>query len=347
MYKLSIRSFLLIILLCLSHIVSIAEPIPAKRLFGKVKTPSQTTANAYGSYSKGCLAGGKMLPINGPSWQAMRLSRNRNWGHPNLVDLVVKLANESQKVDGWPGLLVGDLAQPRGGPMLTGHASHQIGLDADIWLKPMPNRRYTRSERERISAISMIRRGKGRRWEINKPHWKPGHYKLIKRAASYPGVARIFIHPTIKKALCTAAGEDNAWLSKVRPWWGHHYHFHIRMNCPEGSVGCKNQPAPPAVSGCGKQLDYWLKLVNPRPKQKKVITAKKPKKKPKKRIVRKKRRYKILSDLPHYCQAVLGKENIPASAFVQKIPLPVRRPNSLKVAQNEVAEKTNQTATSN
>jgi murein endopeptidase len=30
------------------------------------------------------------------------------------------------------GLLIGDMSQPRDGPMLYGHSSHQIGLDVDI-----------------------------------------------------------------------------------------------------------------------------------------------------------------------------------------------------------------------
>ena len=74
-----------------------------------------------------------------PTWQVMRLSRNRNWGHPKLVAFLERLAEKAKKV-GWNGLLVGDMSQPRGGPMLTGHASHQVGLDADIWLTPMPDR---------------------------------------------------------------------------------------------------------------------------------------------------------------------------------------------------------------
>ncbi len=298
--------------------------IPAKKLFGKVKKPFKAQPNAYGSYAKGCLAGGEMLPKNGPAWQAMRLHRNRNWGHPKLVATVIKLARDSQEIDGWPGLLVGDLAQPRGGPMLTGHASHQIGLDADIWLKPMPKKRYTAKEQygANISAVSMITRDKDRKWVINKRVWKPGHVTLIKRAATSAGVARIFIHPAIKKALCDAAGEDKSWLSRVRPWWGHHYHFHIRMDCPEGSVGCKNQPAPPPDHGCGKPLEYWLKLVNPRKRVKKKIVKKKPAVKKKVTVKKKKRRYKILADLPHYCRAVLGEENIPKK---YRIPLPVKR----------------------
>ena len=40
--------------------------------------------------------------------------------------------------------------------MITGHESHQIGLDADIWLTPMPNRLLTRKERD-LMATSMLK----------------------------------------------------------------------------------------------------------------------------------------------------------------------------------------------
>ena len=128
----------------------------AKKLFGAVKEPAPLAARAIGTYAHGCLSGAVALPIDGPAWQEMRLSRNRNWGHPKLIALIEQFAKDAQKLDGWPGLLVGDIAQPRGGPMITGHASHQVGLDADIWLTPMPNRRLTAKEREDIQATSML-----------------------------------------------------------------------------------------------------------------------------------------------------------------------------------------------
>ncbi len=232
------------------------DRIPAKELFGKVKDPAPLAAKAVGSYARGCLAGGTALPIDGPAWQVMRLSRNRNWGHPDLVKLVERLAKDAQEKDGWPGLLVGDLAQPRGGPMLTGHASHQIGLDADIWLNPMPSRTLTRSERENISARIVTKSHK----EIDRSVWTDAHARLIRRAASYPEVARIFVHPPIKKALCDWAGGKGTWLAKVRPYWGHNYHFHIRMRCPQGSASCKDQrePSPADGTGCGAELAYWM-----------------------------------------------------------------------------------------
>ncbi len=133
------------------------KPVPsAKQLFGTVKTAAPLKARAVGWYAKGCLAGGKPLAVDGPGWQVMRLSRNRNWGHPDLVALLERLAKESTAAKEWSGLLVGDMSQPRGGPMTSGHASHQVGLDADIWLTPMPDRTLTKREREDMSAVSML-----------------------------------------------------------------------------------------------------------------------------------------------------------------------------------------------
>ncbi len=133
-----------------------ADPnTPAKELFARKPEPVHLAARAIGNYVRGCLAGAVALPINGKTWQVMRVSRNRNWGHPDLIRFLERLANKVPRV-GWPGLLVGDLAQPRGGPMLTGHTSHQIGLDADIWLTPMPDHALSRKEREEMSATNVV-----------------------------------------------------------------------------------------------------------------------------------------------------------------------------------------------
>ena len=231
--------------------------LPAKKVFGGQKLPTANMkARAIGSYAKGCMAGGTALPVDGEAWQVMRLSRNRNWGHPELVALVERLAREARAEDGWPGLLVGDLAQPRGGPMLSGHASHQVGLDADVWLTPMPDRRLSKKEREELQATVVVKDRK----HINPKVWTEAHARLIRRAASYPEVSRIFVHPPIKAELCKWAGGKGAWLAKVRPYFGHNYHFHIRIRCPEGSTTCKNQPEPHPKdgTGCGDELAYWM-----------------------------------------------------------------------------------------
>jgi penicillin-insensitive murein endopeptidase len=261
---------------------------PAKDLFGRIASPATLKAAAIGFYTHGCLAGGVALPITGKTWQVMRLSRNRNWGHPALVEFIKRLAEKVPSVVGWRGLLVGDMAQARGGPMLTGHASHQVGLDADIWLTQMPGRELTREEREKISAINMVARN---RLDVDPAAWTPRHGAIIRLAAEDPATERIFVNAAIKKALCREAGDNRAWLEKVRPWYGHDYHFHVRMSCPAGSSECQPQDAPPDGDGCGKDLDYWFsdEVLHPKPPKKPVKPA------PPLR----------LSDLPPACRDVL------------------------------------------
>jgi penicillin-insensitive murein endopeptidase len=236
---------------------------PAKELFARRPTPAPLEARVIGFYAKGCLAGASALPINGQTWQVMRLSRNRNWGHPSLVQFLERLSEQGTKL-GWPGLLVGDMSQARGGPMLGGHASHQVGLDADIWLTPMPDRELTRREREEMSATMVVAED---RKDVDPKLWTPAHFEIIKAAAKDPIVERIFVNAAIKKALCREAGTDRSWLYKVRPYYGHDYHFHVRVRCPAGSPDCKPQDPVPAGEVCGKDLDHWFTaaILHPKP----------------------------------------------------------------------------------
>jgi penicillin-insensitive murein DD-endopeptidase len=262
----------------------------AKELFGRKVLPAAMPTRVVGFYAKGCIAGAEALPINGESWQVMRLSRNRNWGHPNLVALLERLAAKARKDAGWPGILVGDMSQPRGGPMLTGHASHQAGLDADIWLTPMPNRRLSREEREETSAVMMVRPD---RLDIDPRVWTPTHLNVIRAAAQEPSVQRIFVNAAIKKALCREAKGDRGWLHKVRPMYGHDYHFHIRIKCPPGSGECESQTDPTEGEGCSAgDLAYWFKDSVLHPKPPKVPPRPRPP--------------MTLAELPAACKAVLA-----------------------------------------
>lgn len=239
-----------------------ADQRVAKALFGAMRTPSHGMAQPMGSYAKGCLAGGVELPANGPGWQVMRPSRNRAWGHPDLIAAITHLAGEARKL-GWHGILVGDMAQPRGGPMLTGHRSHQTGLDADIWLLPAPAHEQSRLEREETSAVSVVAPD---RRHLN-AHWTPGHHALLRAAATMPQVERIFVNAAIKARLCADETGDRRWLRKLRPWWGHDAHMHIRLYCPAGSPLCEGQDPIAEGDGCtevqGWLTDEALNAVNP------------------------------------------------------------------------------------
>jgi penicillin-insensitive murein endopeptidase len=228
---------------------------PAKELFGRANGPAPMGPEPIGFYSHGCLAGAQALPVDGPSWQVMRLSRNRNWGHPALISFLERLAPAAAQASGWPGLLVGDISQPRGGPMLTGHASHQVGLDADIWLAPMPDRRLSRAEREEMSSTNVVREDG---LDVDPDIWTEGHAAVLRTAARFPEVQRIFVNAAIKRALCREERGDRRWLSKVRPMFGHNYHFHVRIYCPRGSDSCKEQADVPAGDGCDSSLAWWF-----------------------------------------------------------------------------------------
>ena len=265
---------------------------PAKELFGAMTLPSATQPGPVGFYAKGCLSGGVAIPTDGPTWQAMRLSRNRRWGTPQLISLIERLSYDAAQSDGWPGLLLDDFSQPRGGPMASGHASHQVGLDADIWLTPMPDHTMSDAERENLSATSMLK--KNAFLTVDDKIWTPAHARVIMRAASYPEVERIFVNPSIKKKLCETWSGDRSALGKVRPYYGHDYHFHIRMKCPKGASDCKPQAPVGSGDGCDKSLAWWF-TKEPWAPPKKNPNAKPP---AKPRPVQ-------LGDLPKACAAVL------------------------------------------
>ncbi len=240
-----------------------AEP-KANRLFGAKATASPHRPAVFGTYAKGCAAGLAQLPETGPTWQAMRLSRNRNWGHPEMIAYLQRLSRVAAQQPGWRGLYVGDISQPRGGPMTSGHSSHQVGLDADIWMRPATDLGLSRSAREQISSTDM----RSRDQRNVTAAWTAQHAAILKAAASDPAVDRIFVTPPVKIQLCRMANNgrspaDRAWLQKIRPLYGHNTHFHVRLKCPGGSAGC--QPQSPTVaelsnggSGCDASLNWWV-----------------------------------------------------------------------------------------
>jgi penicillin-insensitive murein endopeptidase len=266
------------------------EKLPAKLLFSQKKLPSLGRAMAIGFYPRGCLQGGVELPVDGPNWQVMRLSRNRNWGHPELVKFLERFAPLAAKATGWHGILVGDMAQPRGGPLPFGHASHQIGLDVDIWFMPMPNHELSPQERENISASNLVAPDK---LHVDPKTWTPADVAFIRTAAEQPEVERIFVNAAIKKELCRVEGKNHfSWMSRVRPWYGHADHIHVRLKCPPDSPNCRKQEPVPVGDGCAeKDLAFWFKdsVLHPKPGP--------PPKVPPKPIT--------LADLPPACKNVL------------------------------------------
>ncbi|SIO12739.1 penicillin-insensitive murein endopeptidase [Vannielia litorea] len=274
----------------------------ASALFASKPRPARGKSEVFGFYSKGCAAGLVELPETGPRWQAMRLSRNRNWGHPEMIEFIERLSAQAVKF-GWPGIYVGDISQPRGGPSPSGHSSHQTGLDVDIWYTRPSRLNLTRGERESLGAL--IVRNNDQRTLNNK--WTNAHAALLEAAARDPMVDRIFVTAPIKISMCQkATRRDKKWLQKIRPLYGHHDHFHVRLKCPRGSPDCVVQsPGVDELSkggdGCDESLMWWVTdYLNP-PKVKADPNARKA---PRKRHPRD----YVMADLPRSCVGVLNSD---------------------------------------
>jgi penicillin-insensitive murein endopeptidase len=231
-----------------------AEAPPARAAdWAALPRPTAGPPRAIGTTSLGCLAGGIALPADGPGWQAIRTSRNRHWGHPDAISFVGHLAAGARGA-GLPDLWIGDIAQPRGGPMPWGHASHQTGLDVDVWLDLRPKPRVPAAGREDLSIPSLVLPDES---GVDPARWTARHAQLIRLAAEAPGVDRVLVNHAIKRRLCADhAGEP--WLRRVRPWRGHDSHMHVRLRCPADSPDCRDIAPPPPGDGCDSSLDWWL-----------------------------------------------------------------------------------------
>lgn len=222
------------------------------QLWSTLSTPAPGLPRVIGSYTAGCIQGALPLPSEGVGFQTMRRQRQRFFGHPTLVHAIQELGHTAAS-QGWGILSIGDLGQARGGPTPYGHRSHQNGLDADIWfwLTPHPLPPQGRETTDAPSMLTADRRA------LHPERWQPYHAPLLRTAAELPQVERLFVHPLVKRALCTYA-PGAAWLRKFRPWWGHDDHFHLRLRCPEGEEHCLRQEPLPEGTGCGAALEWWF-----------------------------------------------------------------------------------------
>jgi penicillin-insensitive murein endopeptidase len=226
--------------------------------WGRVLTPTAGPARIIGGPANGCIAGAARLPPDGIGYQAIRLSRHRNFGHPETVAFVQRLGR-SAAAAGLAPFYVGDMAQPRGGPMTSGHAAHENGVDVDIWFNLDPKPALSPDAREEVDLPSMVLPDKS---DINRARFGKKQVDLLRLAASDGHVDRIFVHSTIKRALCDGFGGardgDTTWLHRIRAWYGHDEHFHVRLACPAGSPDCVRQAPVPAGDGCDASLDWWF-----------------------------------------------------------------------------------------
>jgi penicillin-insensitive murein endopeptidase len=250
---------------------SVAGAALDARVWATHRSPAPGVAQAIGAFSEGCVQGADRLSSDGKGYQVMRLSRGRTYGHPDLIRFIEKLGARSQESK-LGTLLIGDLGLPRGGWMQSGHSSHQSGLDVDVWYDFHPvaqKRKLTPRERERISAQNLV--PKSYQKGLNRKAFTQKTVDLLALAASFSEVDRIFVNAAIKSELCrrTANGTTAPWLRKIRPWYAHADHMHVRLSCPEGSPKCRPQDRLPEGPGCDETLEWWF-TAEPREEAKKA-----------------------------------------------------------------------------
>lgn len=219
----------------------------------RIAQPVPGAPQAIGGFANGCIVGAEALPLNNPAYQVMRPDQRRYFGHPDLLLFIQRLTTQVHNL-GLGQVLIGDMGMAAGGRFSSGHASHQSGLDVDIWLQ-LPKKRWTSQMLLKPQPLDLVS-ADGKR--VVARHWQPEIDSLIKLAAKDEQVTRIFVNPAIKKQLCADAGSDRDWLRKVRPWFGHRAHMHVRLRCPPDSLECLDQALPPPGDGCDAELESWF-----------------------------------------------------------------------------------------
>ena len=223
---------------------------------------AQEPPRIVGGPGGGCIAGAIPLPAEGPGYATIRTQRSYFYGHPNTIAALETLARQAQSA-GMGTLYMNDISKPRGGPFPGIHASHMLGLDADVWLDIRPKPRLTPAQRDSVEVETLVRPdGRG----IDPTLWSPQHATLLRLATQLPGVDRVLVNPAIKQQLCTTATADRSWLQRIRPWYGHAAHMHIHFRCPPNQPECTDQAPPPPGDGCDASLQWWFDQLDAPPK---------------------------------------------------------------------------------
>lgn len=241
------------LLIALAVLLFSAAPGFASTPWQRIQQPIEGAPQSIGSFANGCIVGAQALPLNAEGYQVMRQDQRRYFGHPELIRFIQRLSQQvSQQQLG--NLLIGDMGMAAGGRFSSGHASHQTGLDVDIWLQ-LPKTRWSAQQLLKPQPLDLVSADDK---QVLARHWQPEVGRLIQLAAEDNDVTRIFVNPAIKKQLCAESQGNRDWLRKVRPWFAHRAHMHVRLRCPANSRDCADQPAPPPGDGCGAELDSWF-----------------------------------------------------------------------------------------
>ncbi len=252
-------------------------------------------SEAIGTHNNGCILYSAELNKNGEGYKLPRIERNHNYGHPEMIALLEDYSYRVKEMLG-KDLLIADISKKNGGPIFMLHSSHQTGLDADIWFTLYDDKQNLSSQD--MASIKPLNMADEKLKSVSS-YWGSNQEDIIKLFAQSEKVDRIFVNYNIKNYYCSKFRNQD-WQKKIRPWWGHNEHFHIRLKCPQGSEECISKGQEIKDDGCGNDLAWWFSDEAKQPKSKKEAEAKLTEE-------------QILERLPNRCKEILKDEILEAN----------------------------------
>jgi penicillin-insensitive murein DD-endopeptidase len=251
-------SLLLLLSLSLVHAgTEFNEMTESGKAFGEIRPLGKPSSfdqgpdgQIVGFYTNGKIIGAAAIPLEGLGLLKLFQPRNRHYASTDLISLLLWTAETISA--GFPGgerMQIGDSSAENGGP-ISGHASHQNGLDVDIAYFRLDHREQDPQAVDGFQE-SFVKEG-----QVTENFDTIRNWETIKLVVSTGRVNRIFVDAAIKKAMCLhaeslgEAAEKTETLRRLRVWPQHDDHFHLRLTCPTRSPECVPQEEPPAGSGC-------------------------------------------------------------------------------------------------
>ena len=232
---------------------------------------AESMSEPVGNYNNGCIFNSHSLKVSTDTYQVAHPRKQRYFGDESMVRFIERYSAAVKK-NGVGNVLVGDVSTRYGGRLNTGHASHQNGLDADIefYLD-----RINPKDLDKPHANILVTRDK----KTTNSLFNRKYYDLIMLAAKDPLVERIFVSPAIKVKMCEMTADENMhkYLHKIRPWFGHTEHFHVRLRCPAHAADCEKQTPIPEMNTIAEEKEEALSWFLPPPTDVAKNIQKKPK----------------------------------------------------------------------
>lgn len=224
-----------------------------------------------GNYNNGCIFNSHSLQISTEHYQVAHPKKMRYFGDESMIRFIERYSRTVHK-NGIGSVLVGDVSTKYGGRLNTGHASHQNGLDVDIefYLDRINSR-----DLDKPHANILVNKGK----QTTNSLFNRKYYDLIMLAAKDPLVERIFVSPAIKVKMCDMTRDESMhkYLHKIRPWFGHTEHFHVRLKCPSHAYDCERQDPIPEMFTIAEEKEDALSWFLPPPENSVAAAPKKTK----------------------------------------------------------------------